>query len=73
MKTNSLLLTCIIGMALSGAVLIWLIPPLFSSDGQSNIWIMVALGSLFIAFAAGAWYAKQSIPTADADRQQSQM
>ncbi len=63
MSKNSLLVTCIIGMAISGAVLIFLIPSLFNSDGQSNIWIPVALGILFVVFAAGARYWKASSPT----------
>ncbi len=68
MSRNSLLVTCIIGMAVSGAVLIFLIPSLFNSDGQSNIWIPVALGFLFLVFAAGAQYWKRSSPTTSDNR-----
>lgn len=60
MKKSSLLAMCIVGMGISGAVLILLIPPLFSSDGQSNLWVMGALGLSFLIFAVGARYWKQS-------------
>ncbi len=63
MSKNSLLVTCIIGMAVSGAVSIFLIPSLFNSDGQSSIWIVVALGFLFVVFAVGARYWKRPSPT----------
>ncbi len=68
MSKNSLLVTCIIGMAISGAVLIFLISSLFKSDGQGNIWIMVALGVLGLAFAAGARYWRPSSPTTNDNR-----
>ncbi len=68
MKKSSLMVTCIIGMGLSCAVLILLVPSLFSSDGQGNIWIIGALGFIFLAFAAGARYWKSSISVAGDDR-----
>ncbi|GAA5226776.1 hypothetical protein [Paeniglutamicibacter antarcticus] len=64
MKKSSLMVACIIGMGLSGAVLMLLVPLLFSSDGQGNIWIMGALGVLFLAFTAGARYCKPFISAA---------
>ena len=63
MKKSSLLAMCIVGMAISGAVLIWLIPPVFSANGQSNFWVMGALALLFLVFAAGARYWKPAVDT----------
>ena len=65
MSKNSLLMACIIGMAVCGAVLILLIPSLFDSDSQSNIWIVVALGVLGLAFAVGAQRCRASSPTTE--------
>jgi len=65
---NSLCATCIIGLALSGMALILLIPSLFNTDQQSNIWIMVVLGCLASVFAAGAVYWKPTSSTTDDDR-----
>ncbi len=58
---------CIVGMAISGAVLIWLIPPVFSANGQNNFWVMGVLGLLFLVFAVGARYWKKSIPSTGGD------
>lgn len=61
--------TCILGAALSGAVLILLIPSLFSSRDNGNVWIAVGvLGCLFLAFAAGARYWRRPFPIAGNDR-----
>lgn len=65
MKKSSLLAMCIVGMAISGAVLIWLIPPVFTANGHSNFWVLGALGLLFLLFAAGARYWKPSVDTPD--------
>ncbi len=61
MKKSSLLAMCIVGMAISGAVLMLLIPPVFSGNGHSSFWVMGALGLLFLFFAAGARYWKPSV------------
>jgi len=68
MKKSSLLAMCIVGMGISGAVLILMIPPLFSANGQNNTWFMAALGLLFLVFAAGARYWKRSVDTLGDDR-----
>ena len=68
MTRNSLLVTCIAGMALTGAVLILLVPSLFNSGGQSNIWLTVGLGFLFLVFAAGSLRWKPPAPTTNVDR-----
>lgn len=54
---------------MSGAVLILLIPSLFSSRDNGNVWIAVGvLGCLFLAFAAGARYWRRPFPIAGNDR-----
>ena len=68
MKRNSKAVTCIIGMAISGSVLVLLIPALFRPESQSNIWIPVVLGCLFLVFAAGARHWKPSLLNTDVDR-----
>lgn len=63
-------MTCILGAALCGAVLILRIPSLFSSDDDGSIWVAVVLGCLAVAFAAGAWNLKPPFPVAGENRQQ---
>lgn len=67
MKGTLLLVMCIVGMALSGAVLILLIPSLFRSDDHGNVGIMGASGLLVLAFAAGARHWKPSVPATRED------
>ncbi|MEO7587954.1 MAG: hypothetical protein ABIS84_07985 [Arachnia sp.] len=55
MRTGSLALTCILGMELAGAVLILLVPSLFSPGG-GNVAIMVVLACLVLTCAVGARY-----------------
>lgn len=60
--------TCILGAALSAAVLILLIPSLFESADHGNVWIAVGvLGCLFLALVAGARYWRRTFPTAGDD------
>ncbi|RMB60135.1 hypothetical protein [Tessaracoccus antarcticus] len=58
MKKNSLFLASIIGLALSGAVLILLIPGLFNSPGQGTLWMVSIMGVLVVLFAVGTRYWK---------------
>lgn len=60
--------TCIVGMAVSGAVLILQVPSLFTSEGTEGLWIAVVSGGLALAFAGGAWYWKPLSPVASADK-----
>lgn len=60
---------CILGAALSGAVLILLVPSLVGSGDDETVWIAVGVsGCLFLAFAAGARYWKRSVPIAGDDK-----
>lgn len=68
MKRSSLLLTCIIGLALTGAALILLVPPMFNPEGTNNAWLIGGLALLALVFAAGALRWKPSSPVTDSDR-----
>lgn len=57
MKTSWWSVGCIVGMALTGAALILLIPSLFdSSDGPVEI--VVVLACVTVAFGAGARFSR---------------
>ena len=52
-RQTSLFVISLVGMAASAAVLILLIPSLFRSGEQVDIWLVGGLGVLAVAFAAG--------------------
>lgn len=54
MKTPWLLVICVVGLAISGAALIWMVPSLFDATRQSNGWLMIALAGLGITFSVAA-------------------
>ncbi len=50
----------LLGMAVSAAALIMLIPPIFDPGEQSNAWAAGALACLTLTLAAGALYSRPS-------------
>lgn len=52
-KRTLLFIVSLVGMAVSAAVLILLIPSLFGPGEQVDIWLVGGLAVLVVAFAAG--------------------
>lgn len=55
---------CLVGMAVSGAVLILLLPTLFDDSRTIETWILVLLGVLVLGFGVGARHFKPRRPSA---------
>ncbi|KIH99629.1 hypothetical protein LP52_06960 [Streptomonospora alba] len=55
----------LVGMAMSAAVLILFIPPLFRSGEQGSVWAVGVLTCLTVAFAVGTRYWRPSTSASD--------
>lgn len=65
MKRAWLFVLSLVGMAVSAAVLILLIPSLFRSDEQASVWAVAVLACLAVAFAVGTRYWRPPTSTSD--------
>ncbi len=52
-KKGWLFVSSLIGMSVSAALLIWLIPALFGSDEQRSVWVYGTVAGLTGIFAVG--------------------
>lgn len=62
-KKTWMFVISLLGLAVSAAVLMLLIPPLFNSGEQGSPVAVGVLGCLAVAFAAGMLYLRPSTPT----------
>jgi membrane protein DedA with SNARE-associated domain len=65
MKRKWLFVISLLGMAVSAAVLILLIPSLFREGEQTNVWAIVVLACLAMTFAVGTLYWRTSTSISD--------
>ena len=65
MKKTWMFVMSLVGMTISAAVLILLIPSLFRSGEQASLWTVGVLASLTVAFAVGMLYWRPSTSTSD--------
>ncbi|GAA0988979.1 hypothetical protein ENKNEFLB_02871 [Nocardioides aquaticus] len=56
MKSTKLFVVSLLGLAVSAAVLILLIPSLFGSGEHADTWLVVGLALVAAAFAVGTRY-----------------
>ncbi|MBB5999023.1 hypothetical protein [Streptomonospora salina] len=63
MKKTWMFVVSLLGMSVSAAVLISLIPPLFHSGEQGSVWAVGMLACLTVVCAAGARFLRPSTPT----------
>lgn len=64
-KKGWLFVSSLIGMSVSAALLIWLIPALFGSDEHQSVWVYGILAGLAGIFAVGTRYWRPSTSTPD--------
>ena len=60
-----LFMVSLIGMAVSAALLIWLIPTLFRPDEQRDAWVYGVPAGLTAIFAVGTRYWRPATSTSD--------
>lgn len=60
-----LVMVSLLGLAVSGALLIWLIPTLFRPDEQRGAWVYGVLAGLAAIFAVGTRYWRPSTSISD--------
>ncbi len=61
-ESSAIFLALLMGMAFTGAALIWSIPPLFSPHEPDRVWTTAVLGGLFGALAVGTLYLRPTRP-----------
>lgn len=65
MSKGTLFVISLVGMAVSAAVLVWLIPTLFHSGEQRGAWVYGVLAGITAIFAVGVRYWRPSTSISD--------